>query len=72
MDRLAVLARHLGAGGSDAQGTTTLVPSPTAAASSLGAFCPHALHRFITPDNFELRQAIKAFLKVRVFRCCAT
>lgn len=66
MDRLAVLARHLVAQ-EDTTSPALLKPSPTAAAapSDLGAFCPKALHRFITPDNYELREAIKAFLKVR-------
>ena len=82
MDRLAVLARHLaaapGAATTPTPSSSTAVaaaptaaavtPSPTAAAapSDLGAFCPKALHRFITPDNYELREAVKAFLKVCV------
>ena len=68
MDRLAVLARHLGGPTPPLDAASAAAPSPTAAASPasppLAAFCPDALHRFITPDNFELRAAIKAFLKV--------
>ena len=64
MDRVSVLAGHLAGGRS-----TAVAPAPTAAAAAdaagdLAAFCPRTLHRYMTPENYELRQAIKDFFKV--------
>jgi hypothetical protein len=54
-DRVEALTRHL---------TSAMAMNASSSRSAFPDFCPVEMHRFLTRDNYELRQQIANFLKV--------